>query len=182
MRVFLGIDFNNEVKKDISLLQKELRVYMIKGRWKYHENFHLTLKFFENINDTQKIDIDRAVKAMCGNCGKFKLGFGELGTFGGKESIRVLWMGITTEVDKLNKLHDDLDCSLNEYGFEKDRRSFKPHITIGQDLLFRCTLDELNKYKAKIIFPKMTVDRLHLFKSEQIGSKRVYTKIEEYRL
>jgi RNA 2',3'-cyclic 3'-phosphodiesterase len=182
MRAFLGIDFSNDIKKSISSLQKELKGNAIKGRWKYYENFHVTLKFFDNINDIQKIDIDHAAKAVCENFGRFKLGFGDLGTFEGKGNIKVLWIGLTGDEDRLNKLHNNIDCSLSEYGFEKDKRNFKAHITIGQELLFNCTLEELNKIRTRVDFSKAVVNKLYLFKSEQIGTSRVYTKIEEYRL
>lgn len=34
MRAFVGIDFNSEIKAEIEGLQRELKQYALKGRWK----------------------------------------------------------------------------------------------------------------------------------------------------
>jgi 2'-5' RNA ligase len=182
MRAFVGIDFNREVKAAIEVLQKELKQYAVKGRWKYHDNFHLTLKFFNEIDSAEKGDVDTAVKAVCENIDAFRLRLGDLGVFKGRDNIRVLWMGMEGDTDKLLKLHKSLDNSFTSYGFEKEDRSFKPHVTIGQELIFNCNLETLKEIKESICFPEIIVNKLHLFRSEQIGKKRVYTKIEEYKM
>jgi len=45
MRTFVAVDFNTELKKEILKLQTQLRNLAVSGRWKYIDNFHLTLKF-----------------------------------------------------------------------------------------------------------------------------------------
>ena len=73
MRAFIGIDFSQGLKKEIGELQKELRKYALKGRWKYIDNFHLTLKFLGEINFEQKKEIDDALRKICQNKKTFKL-------------------------------------------------------------------------------------------------------------
>jgi RNA 2',3'-cyclic 3'-phosphodiesterase len=182
MRAFVGIDFNREVKATVEVLQKELKQHALKGRWKYHDNFNLTLKFFNEINQVEKTNIDKAVTAVCENIEGFRLAFGDLGVFEGRDNIRVLWIGMIGNTSKLIELHQTLDNSFTSYGFLKEKRSFKPHVTIGQDLIFNCTFENLMEIKKSIPFPEIVVDKLHLFRSEQIGNKRVYTKIKEYKM
>lgn len=182
MRAFIGVDFDIETKAVISALQKELMRHALKGRWKYPDNFHLTLKFFEEIDEVEKDNIDNAVRGICGRVEAFKLSFSDLDVFKGRDNIRVLWIGLAGGTDKLMKLHNELEDSLGEIGFDKDKKSFKPHVTIGQEIKFTCDLNLLTDIVKDFNFPDIHVDRFHLFKSEQIGSKRIYTKIEEYRL
>lgn len=182
MRAFLGIDFYVEAKAAISELQRELKKYAIKGRWKHYDNFHITLKFFEEINSLDMENIDRISKLVGENNKSFKLELSELGVFDGRDDIRVLWMGLGGETDKLSKLQTELDLTLENVNFEREKRNFKPHITIGQNLMFNCNLDKLREINKGIHYPEIYVNKFQLFKSEQIGPKRVYTKIEEYKL
>ena len=53
MRTFIGIDFEDAIKNNILELQNKLRKYVVKGRWKHSDNFHLTLKFLDEIDSEQ---------------------------------------------------------------------------------------------------------------------------------
>ena len=44
MRAFIGIDFEENTKNAIRDLQQDYREAALKGRWKHHDNFHITLK------------------------------------------------------------------------------------------------------------------------------------------
>jgi 2'-5' RNA ligase len=67
-------------------------------------------------------------------------------------------------------------------GFPKEKRKFVPHITIAQDVIFKCDFSIIKEAIGAPDIGKIPVDRLYLFKSEQIENKRVYTKISEYEL
>ncbi|MGI6606696.1 MAG: RNA 2',3'-cyclic phosphodiesterase [Peptococcia bacterium] len=95
MRAFIGIDFAPEVKKEIFNLQQRLRKYALRGRWKHSDNFHLTLKFLDEISLTQQAQINEAMQKVCLGQKPFKLAVTSLGVFNGKEAIRVLWLGLT---------------------------------------------------------------------------------------
>lgn len=182
MRAFIGIDFDEEMKNEISGLQDRLRNYAVKGRWKYVDNFHITLKFLDEINDTQREKMGEILKEACKNKEPFRLYVSKLGIFKGRDSIRVLWLGLDGELEKLKAIHSEAEEAALKVGFEKEKRDFKPHVTIGQDLIFKNPFDSINETMDLSGFPKIEVKELFLFKSEQIGKKRVYTKTEMYKL
>jgi 2'-5' RNA ligase len=182
MRAFIGIDFTPKMKKEIAELQKNLRKYALKGRWKYVDNFHLTLKFLDEIDFKQKAQIDNVMKNLCSVVKPFRLTLNGLGIFTGHDCIRVLWLGITGEIKELAFLHQEIDKALVTLGFPPEKRKFKPHITIGQDIIFNCGLEEIKDYVEKAEFDILDVNSLFLFKSEQIQNKRIYTKVSEYPL
>ena len=182
IRAFIGIDFPDEIKNNILKLQQSLRRYALKGRWKYVDNFHLTLKFLDKINISQKEKLDEAMKTMVRSMEPFSLWISGLGIFESRNSIRVLWVGLSGEILKLKTLQKNIDSLLKPIGFQPEKRSYTPHITIGQDILLE---QDFNEIKAKIGKPKFSpiiVENLYLFKSEQIQNKRVYTKVSEYTL
>lgn len=89
---------------------------------------------------------------------------------------------------------------MDELGFVSEKRGYKPHITIAQDVALKvhglnnnnmnnvsCSIVEplfenLKNIFNKLTFPDIIIDRITLYKSEQIEDKRVYTSIGDYML
>lgn len=182
MRTFIGIDFSREFKDGLALIQSQLRTMASEGRWKYIDNFHLTLKFLDEIDLRQAAKIKEKLDEICSHTSGFKLQVSDLGFFPGKGCLRVLWLSFCGEMDKLDKLQAEIEAGLLETGFETEKRPYKPHITIGQDVIFSRDFEEIKEEINVKSLPDIWVDRLYLFKSEQIGKKRVYTPMQEYHL
>jgi RNA 2',3'-cyclic 3'-phosphodiesterase len=182
MRAFVGIDFSREVKDEIYELQNRLKKYAIKGRWKHSDNLHLTLKFLDEISQTQKEKLDEAMENLCHNNKPFNLGFKGLGIFEGRESIRVLWLGLVGDIQSLESIHTEIDKALLPIGFLAEKRKFKPHITLGQDILFKSSFNQIKETVGEVEFGNIDINSLFLFKSEQIQNKRIYSKVSEYLL
>lgn len=180
MRAFIGIDFENKLRKEISDLQQRLRGYAVRGRWKHSDNFHLTLSFLDEISIGQKDQIDRVMKEMCNFVKPLSLALSGIGSFEGGSEIRVLWLGLSGDIRDLQSLYGEIGNSLASIGFPKEKRSFKPHITLGQDIVFKCGLEELRRTVGEARFAPFEAKSLFLFKSEQVQNKRIYTKISEY--
>jgi 2'-5' RNA ligase len=180
LRAFIGIDFNREIKAEMFRIQQLYRANANEGRWKYSGNFHLTLKFLDEITDEQKIAIDEKLSGICKRIQPFCLFPEKVGMFEGRDNVRVLWVGLGGDTDKLNALQKEVGGKLAEIGFPPDKKKFTPHITIGQDIRFWKDFDKTLKAGYEIKHVGETIDRLYLFKSEQIDGKRVYTKISEY--
>lgn len=182
IRTFIGIDLDDDHKKSIYDLQQRLRKYAIRGRWKHSSNFHLTLKFLGEISMDQKKQIDLSMSSICSVQKPFSLEISETGTFKGRNSIRVLWLGLTGSLKTLHHLAGSIDRSMSALGFPPERRPFTPHITIGQDIIFECPFEIIQDSIGSISLGPINVEKVNLFKSEQVQNKRVYTIISEYNL
>lgn len=180
MRVFVGIDLSDQLKEEILKLQLRLKNFALKGRWKHADNFHITLKFLGEVNKEKLADIDGKLREASQQAHRFKLKISELGSFPGREGIRVLWMGLGGEMDALNRLQCQVENKMADLGFQKEKRSFTPHITIGQDIYFDRSFNGIKDLINIEDFKEIDVGSIHLFKSEQIGSKRVYTSLFEH--
>ena len=139
------------------------------------------MKFLDEINPNQILQIDEALKEICAEQMPFYLKLSDVGIFKGKEYIRVLWLGLSGEIQKLQLLHERIDKALAPIGFKPENRKYTPHITIGQDILFKCDFEQIKNELGKTLSDRIAVNRLYLFKSEQINNKRIYTKISEYK-
>ena len=180
MRSFIGIDFSEELKDQIFSLQKTLKQYTTSGRWKNRDNFHLTLKFLGEIDKEAIERIDWGMKDIAGSTSSFSLNISKAGVFPGKNIVRVLWLGLDGELNKLYSLQKTVDTKLEACGFEAESRPYSPHVTIAQDLVFTSGFDEIQKQVGRLQFPQIHVNTIYLFKSEQVGAKRVYTHFREY--
>lgn len=182
MRAFIAIDFNDDLKRDIASLQSGLRGFCTEGRWKHKDNFHLTLKFLGEIDNTLQTKIAGELERLCKTKERFKLRIAELGAFQGRGNIRVLWLGLGGDLEKLYDIQKTIDLKLEALGFEREKRPFTPHVTIGQDICFNQQFEEIQKIADIKRFSVIEVNSILLFKSEQIGNRRVYTPINELNL
>ncbi len=182
MRAFIAIDFSNGLKSRIAELQNKLRPEILAGRWKHIDNFHLTLKFLDEISSEQMENIKQQLNGLVKEHEGFSLNISKLGRFDGREGIRVLWLGLGGEQEKLLKLQKDIDKALSETGFPKEKREFRPHVTIGQEIIPGENFEKTLAGVGFDSYPEIKVDRVELFKSEQIGKKRVYTSIASFEL
>lgn len=182
IRAFIGIEFDSGCKKYIYELQQRLRKYALKGRWKSGDNFHLTLKFLDEINAKQQKQIDEAMLGICAGQDPFRLEITGLGAFNGRESIRVAWLGLSGDLHQLRPLAAKIDHSMSGLGFFPEKRPYSPHITIGQDIIFECPFEQMKGSIEPVKFGPIDVNKVILFKSEQVQNRRVYSKVSEYTL
>lgn len=94
------------------------------------------MKFLDEINAKQQKQIDGELVRISKRYCPFRLETDEPGVFEGRDSIRVLWLGLAGDLQQLHSISSDIDRALAAIGFPPERRSYTPHITIGQDILF----------------------------------------------
>ncbi|HQP91269.1 MAG TPA: RNA 2',3'-cyclic phosphodiesterase [Candidatus Omnitrophota bacterium] len=182
-RLFIAVELPKKVKKTLSSLQDSLKKTGADIKWVEPENIHLTLKFLgavktETINNiTKKIDKFRDEK-------KIKTELFGLGGFPSLTGIRVIWAGLTDEKERILKIAHDLEGDLENFGFEREKRRFKAHITLGRMRSDCNKLSLIEKIKAinqdfeKIIFE---VDNITLFESKLSPHGPTYSIIHQAR-
>lgn len=182
MRAFMGIELNKQHKIKIEEYRQEFRNYAERGRWRHTNNLHITLKFFDEISQAEKLDLDEIIESICKGFEPFRLEFDKVGVFPGKDIIRTLWLGVGGDVLHLQNLQKAIEKGVGQVGFAQEKRRYTPHITLGQEIQFSRNFDELKDLIGPPNLPPLNVDRFYLFKSEQVGNKRIYTKISEFLL
>src|SRR3989338_7311937 len=125
-RVFICIDFPDEVIKEIARVEELVSKKKFTGKLTELENLHLTLKFLGEIDD----DMLEKVKERLGKI-KFKemeLKLGEIGTFSHGGNPRIVWIKI--EGKAIWDLQKKIDDSLKNL-FKPEER-FMSHLTVAR--------------------------------------------------
>lgn len=182
MRSFIAVDFNKELKNQILALQSRLRGVASSGRWKLIDNFHLTLKFLGEVEKSKVQEINTVLEEVCSKTERFYLNIEGLSYFPGNGCLRVLWLKLSGDLKKLEKLQSQIDSELEKLGVEREKRRYVPHVTIAQDVIFNVGFEEIDKLAREEVFSRINVESVCFFKSEQIGRKRVYTPLTEHEL
>jgi 2'-5' RNA ligase len=181
IRTFIAIELPEKILYTIGKVQEKVKSYGFKIRWVRTENIHLTLKFLGNIKETDTEKIAKAMFESVKGCGPILLAVKGIGVFPGIKRPRVIWLGISKQLDLLTGLQKTLDQKLETMGFPKEKRPFKGHLTLGRTKskidpkTLHDVLTEFTQFESEHFF----ADRIILYKSELKPKGAVYTKLTE---
>lgn len=177
MRAFIAVELDPEVKRTLLAFIETLKAARGDVRWVRPEGLHLTLKFLGEIDEAGARRVGTVLAGLAGRHGPFPLGFRDTGVFPGEREPRVLWVGASAGPG-LAVFQDELERALEAEGFERDRREFKPHLTLGRvkgPKRIREVVAELDKRRGET-FGEMTARKVALFES------RLRPEGPEYRI
>ncbi len=144
----------------------------LQGNFTRRENLHLTLAFLGEIPPAGVENIKQAMDKV--SAGQFSLVISHLGQFK-RNGGDIYWLGIEKNTSLLN-LHTQLSRELRGAGFKLEERGFKPHLTLGRQIILSPAFDQA-EFSRKIPPLSQEVDRISLMKSERIAGKLTYTEI-----
>jgi 2'-5' RNA ligase len=133
VRSFVAIELPEELKSELIELNRLLKSGGHPGvRWVDPRGIHLTLKFLGDVAVDRLDDITAALAKATQGISSFKLEVGGLGVFPNMRRVRVAWVGLSGEVDRLRQLQQRVESSLAEIGFPAESRGFTPHLTLAR--------------------------------------------------
>ncbi len=133
IRSFVAIELPEEAKKGLASLRRELeRDEHRFVKWVDPGGIHLTLKFLGNIPSKRVTETTEAMKKAAQGLSPFFLEISGLGAFPSLKQVRVVWVGVGGELDKLSTLQQNIDSALAALGFAREERSFVPHLTVAR--------------------------------------------------
>src|SRR2546426_2599621 len=180
MLVFIAVDLPNELRKELATVQRELEPLTDTARWVAPESIHVTLKFIGEVAEKRIEEIDTALTGLTWK--SFAITVHGVGFFPGNRSPRVFWAGM--EAPTMQDLAEELDSRMERLGFDKEKRAFRPHITLARarDSRIDSSLVTGSSEYAEHEFGSFTVDRIFLFKSTLKPTGAVYERLKEYPL
>ncbi|MGH9849358.1 MAG: RNA 2',3'-cyclic phosphodiesterase [Blastocatellia bacterium] len=178
MRTFIAIEIPAEIKTALSRLQTELRRAGAEVSWTKPENIHLTLKFLGEIEETLVSEIERACVDVAAEFQPFTLDLDSTGVFPNARQPRVLWAGLAGETEKAVEIQRRLDERLAAIRFDREEKSFRPHLTIGRVKSNRRTR-ELLALTRSYQLPRLAFDvkEIVVMKSELLPAGARYTSL-----
>jgi len=183
IRSFIAIELPEEVREGLARLRSGLeRAEHRFVKWVDPGGIHLTLKFLGNIPFKRVTEITKAIEEAAQGISPFHLEISGIGAFPNLKQVRVFWVGVSGEVDKLSMLQQNMDSVLGALGFTKEERSFMPHLTLARirqgaspserrsfgDLVGSTIFED--KYHIK-------VNAISLMKSQLTPAGAIYTRL-----
>jgi 2'-5' RNA ligase len=163
VRTFVALELSDRLKEGILALAEEFRARGVRASWAKRPTLHLTLKFLGDVEESELPEVVAAVARASSGVSAFDLETVRLGAFPSPRRPRVLWVGVRP-CDELFALHEGLEDELSELGFQRERRRFHPHVTIGRIRDPRAEsvqtiLDELVAPEERVVVEEVRVMR-----------------------
>jgi 2'-5' RNA ligase len=185
IRAFLAIDPPEDILQAMSRLQEKLK-REIGGRisWTKPQGQHLTLKFFGDISTEDVKNICSAVQNRVASGQSLNLKIEKLGVFPDARRPRVIWCGVTGDVEKLSVLQKQLDSDFAAISFPMEDRPFRAHLTLGRikDSHGLTGISEALTKNSAFAAGEFNCTELILFQSKLSPKGAVYTKLAEFVL
>lgn len=183
LRAFIAIELPQSLQDAIG--KQTARLHQTLGdniiRWVPPQNMHLTLKFIGNIANIHLDFLKQLLTRTTESHPQFDMQIGGIGPYPNSKRPRILWAGIHAPAD-LASLQRNIEVGASRLGYEKEKRPFSPHLTIGR---VRQNIDaaDLKKIRSALdgiqigSIGSARIDSIHLYKSELRSSGSVYTKL-----
>ena len=188
IRSFIAIELPGELKLALARLQDKLKSgSRAPVKWVDTDSVHLTLKFLGNIDSGIVGKITSALEEAVRGTHPFSIEVSGLGVFPNIRRVQVVWVGLTGEVEKLGQLQQRIETGLVPLGFAAESRPFTPHLTLGRvrDYVTPDERQDLGQLVTGTAFEakyKMSIDAVHLMKSQLTREGPIYSKISTVAL
>ncbi|MBI4664123.1 MAG: RNA 2',3'-cyclic phosphodiesterase, partial [Verrucomicrobia bacterium] len=123
-----------ELKAAIAESQRQLqaRAGTKAVRWVSAAQWHLTLKFYGNVNSEQLPGLTDALRVACATTRPFPLSLGGLGCFPSWQKPSVIWIGVGGDLATLTGLQNSVEQRTAVFANRSEKRDFHPHLTVGR--------------------------------------------------
>jgi RNA 2',3'-cyclic 3'-phosphodiesterase len=179
IRAFIGVQIAPEVRARISQAIAQLAPEISGIRWVREENFHFTLKFLGLIEEPQIEPISTALAQAIQPFRRFTISAKCLGVFPDIKRARVLWVGL--EGNDMPALAKSVESVLEPFGFPRETRIFRPHLTVGRWRHRMGSQQELGgklKRWKNFEFGESAIDQVVLFQSVLQPDGAVYRPLK----
>ncbi len=132
MRLFLAIPIDGAILDALAGAVDQLRETRAPVRWVRPEGMHLTLKFLGETDPDQVAPLVEAVSTVTDGVMPFPMSVHGAGGYPNLKRPRVLWAGVIESSGTLQRLVRGIEEVSEPLGWERERRKFSPHITIGR--------------------------------------------------
>lgn len=134
LRLFVAVESPPHVLDALEAVQRDLRAQLPDraARWVRPEGIHLTLKFLGDVPAAQVDGVSAGLGAAAEGHHPFDLQVEELGVYPNPKRARVLWAGVTGELEPLRRLKDAVEERIAPLGYPTESRPFSPHLTLAR--------------------------------------------------
>ena len=132
LRLFVAVSVPIEVLRALDRAIEPHRAGLPGARWTPVANQHLTLKFLGSLAAERLPALTEACGGVATGVATGSAAVSGLGAFPNERRARVLWAGIDDPDGVFVRLAGGLDARFAALGFEPEKRSFTPHLTLAR--------------------------------------------------
>lgn len=182
IRAFLAFDISSEVKNNLGTFLSPITKESKEIKWVDPQNYHVTLKFFGNIDEAKMVNsISKIVEENISSMKPVTFSCEGIGCFPQWQRPKVIWAGLRGEKEGLIGLQKNLEVAFEKLDFPKEDRDFKMHLTLARIKSLpkeRGWLKNLEVASAQK-FGEIVVDHVTLYKSQLTKEGPVYTAVKD---
>ena len=182
-RLFVAAKIAPDVIEKLCRAEAGLEKSLGDIRWVRRENLHLTLKFLGEVADERIADIGEALERALAPLSRVAVSTRGLGVFPDIRRPKALWAGL--DAAPLAPLARAVEDALAALGFAREKREFKPHLTLGRWRAFAGRADalrgEIEQWRGRD-FGVSEIKEAVLFQSALKPDGAVYTALRVFPL
>ena len=134
VRAFVAVRMNEQVEDAVAKTIDELKHPGDGVRWVPRANLHITLKFLGPSVDSHRLQrLTGGLRQLASRTAVFELAAAGIGAFPSLERPRAIWVGLlNVDSGALAALAARLETVAADHGFEREKRRWSGHLTIGR--------------------------------------------------
>lgn len=180
MRTFIAVEIPNEIQERVGSYISEISTIIEEVKWVAPRNLHFTIKFLGEVRNSDFKLVKESVEEVSNEFSPFTMGVSGIGFFPNQQYPKVVWLGADGGEDSLLDLYQDLERRLEDVGFDREAKTFSPHLTIGRAKKFKqIVVPDLFPDFDPVTFE---VRRIAVMKSTLTPDGPIYEKMYESEL
>ncbi len=178
-RLFIGTFIDGKpLKRHYSKIKKDFGG-ILPGRWVRLESFHITFKFLGYVEEERISEIKLSIGKYIDKVQSAELEFSGLSVFPNIYNPKVLYINVEDKLGVLREINQYIEEKMSFLGFERERKPFKPHITLKRiktEIDVKKFSEKLNKYQYTN-FGRQSSIEVNLIESFTNPRGAVYRKV-----
>lgn len=181
LRTFIAVELPNDIHDSLQKLQNNLKDSMPDVRWTKYGNIHLTLKFLGDIEPSKVDKISVSIQSVANEFFPFTMSLAGIGAFPNSRKPSIVWVGIEEGSGEIVQIANRIESSMEKLGFAKEKRPFKPHLTIGRirELKHPSVMAKSLENNEIGEIGRFRVEKLSFIKSQLDPAGSIYTTLSE---
>lgn len=183
LRLFIAVPTPPSVLPSLAEVRDALRDSRADVKWEPTEKLHCTIKFLGDTPEERLQPITDALSQIASAAPPFGARYAGIGSFPGRHDPRIIWAGMEDPEGRLNMLFESIDEAMSRFGFERERRAFHPHVTLGRVKSLRRIRELLETMETVTLeHPPVMIQKMELVKSTLKASGSEYSLVANMKL
>ncbi|MDG2014853.1 MAG: RNA 2',3'-cyclic phosphodiesterase [Pirellulaceae bacterium] len=185
IRSFIAIDIPPDTARAMGRVIRRMAQKWPEYRWSDPQTLHLTLNFLGNVPDGKLPRVCEILRETLVQHPRFSFELQGLGAFPKAARPRIIWVGVGEGKSPLSRLFYDLAKNLDELRLDRDRKAFRPHISLAriQDgERWPDSMVEHLTHEPPTQFGVVAVEEVVLYSSHQEKSGAIHTVMDRVPL